>query len=92
MFEKKLKPSSTEDFITTNTKKHCFISLQQRLKTVFFILFFNLLIDKSTNWQIDKSANRLFLQLIKFFDVFFYYFGHILNCISFFLFYLCKVK
>ena len=58
MFEKKLKPSSTEDFITTNTKKHCFISLQQRLKTVFFILFFNLLIDKSTNWQIDKSANR----------------------------------
>lgn len=39
MFKKKLKPSSTEDFITTNTKKHCFISLQQRLKTVFFILF-----------------------------------------------------
>ena len=55
MFEKKLKPSSTEDFITTNTKKHCFISLQQRLKTVFFYSFFNLLIDKSTNWQIDKS-------------------------------------
>ena len=41
----------TEGFITTNTKKHCFISLQQRLKTVFFI-FFNHLIDKSTNWQI----------------------------------------
>ena len=79
MFEKKLKPSSTEDFITTNTKKHCFISLQQRLKTVFFILFFNLLIDKSTNWQIDKSANRLFLQLMEFFDVFRYCFGHIVN-------------
>ena len=59
MFEKKLKPSSTEDFITTNTKKHCFISLQQRLKTVFFYSFSNLLIDKSTN--------RLFLQLIEFF-------------------------
>ena len=89
MFEKKLKPSSTEDFITTNTKKHCFISLQQHLKTVFFFLF---LIFSSTNRQINKLANRLFLQLIKFFDVFFYYFGHILNCISFFLFYLCKVK
>ena len=61
MFEKKLKPSSTEDFITTNTKKHCFISLQQRLKTVFFILFFNLLIDKSTNWQIGKSPNSTVL-------------------------------
>ena len=55
MFEKKLKPSSTEDFITTNTKKHCFISLQQRLKTVFFYSFFNLLIDKSPNRQIGKS-------------------------------------
>ena len=55
MFEKKLKPSSTEDFITTNTKKHCFISLQQRLKTVFFILF---LIFSSTNRQIGKSTNR----------------------------------
>lgn len=39
MFKKKLKPSLTEGFIITNTKKHCFISLQQRLKTVFFILF-----------------------------------------------------
>lgn len=76
MFEKKLKPSSTEDFITTNTKKHCFISLQQRLKTVFFILF---LIFSSTNRQIDKSANRLFLQLMEFFDVFRYCFGHIVN-------------
>lgn len=39
MFKKKLKPSSTEDFITINTKKHCFISLQQRLKTVFLFFF-----------------------------------------------------
>ena len=61
MFEKKLKPSSTEDFITTNTKKHWFISLQQRLKTVFFYSFFNLLIDKSTNRQIDKSPNSTVL-------------------------------
>jgi len=44
----------TEDFITTNTKKHCFISLQQRLKTVFFIF----LIISSTNRQIGKSSNR----------------------------------
>jgi len=66
-------------------KKHCFISLQQRLKTVF-LFFFNLLIAKSTNWQIDKlanrqiakSANRLFLQLIELFDVFCYCFGHII--------------
>ena len=76
MFEKKLKPSSTEDFITTNTKKHCFISLQQRLKTVFFILF---LIFSSTNRQIGKSPNRLFLQLIELFDIFFDCFGHIVN-------------
>ena len=67
MFKKKLKPSSTEDFITTNTKKHCFISLQQRLKTVFFYSFSNLLIAKSPNRQIAKSANRLFLQLMEFF-------------------------
>ena len=53
MFKKKLKPSLTEDFITTNTKKHCFISLQQRLKTVFFLLFF-----KSSHHQIAKLANR----------------------------------
>ena len=38
----------TEGFIITNTKKHCFISLQQRLKTVFFLLFF----------QIFSSPNR----------------------------------
>ena len=87
MFKKKLKPSSTEDFITTNTKKHCFISLQQRLKTVFFYSFF-----KSSHRQIAKSTNRLFLQLIKLFDIFCCCFGHIVNCISFFLFYLCKVK
>ena len=42
----------TEGFIITNTKKHYFISLQQRLKTVFFYSFSNLLIAKSTNWQI----------------------------------------
>ena len=57
MFKKKLKPSLTEDFITTNTKKHCFISLQQRLKTVFFYSFSNLLITKSQNWQIAFFSN-----------------------------------
>ena len=48
----------TQGFIITNTKKHCFISLQQRPKTVFFYSFSNLLIAKSTNRQIGKSPNR----------------------------------
>ena len=80
MFEKKLKPSSTEDFITTNTKKHCFISLQQRLKTVFFILF---LIFSSTNRQIDKSANRLIQRC--FIKNFFRFFSHFIYSTFYFL-------
>ena len=55
MFEKKLKPSSTEDFITTNKKKTVLSAFNSVLKQCFLFFF---LIFSSTNRQIDKSANR----------------------------------
>ena len=57
MFKKKLKPSSTEDFITTNTKNTVLSACNSVLKQCFYS-FFNLLITKSTNHLIDKLANR----------------------------------